>query len=109
MILCRVSRVRQTLSQLSSLKSSKRIRRLDLCASTSKSDHISSALQRIQALCPDHCLSVQSVVRSIQVLVKDALVAMGSSGDGAESLVELQKESEKSRSRLEASLKALYR
>lgn len=64
------------------------------------------ALQRNQALCRYHGISVPSDVRAVQVLVKGALVTLGSSRDRAELLVEHKKICEASRSSLEASLTA---
>lgn len=60
----------------------------DLPDLTSKNDRGPSALQRIQASCQDHGLSVSSHILAVRVLIMDALAAFDSSRDGIESLGE---------------------
>lgn len=55
---------------------------------TSKDDGGPSDSQFIQSLSRHHYLSVTSDVQAVQVLIKDALAALGSSRNGVESWVE---------------------
>lgn len=57
----------------------------------SKKDRGPTNLRRIQALRRDHGLFVPSDVQAIQVLIKDALAALGSHCDGNGSLVKQTK------------------
>lgn len=72
---------------------------------TSRNDRGSSALKRTQALCRDYGLSVPTDVHTVQVLIKDAFVVLGSSRDCAESFIE-HKECKANKGKPEASLKA---
>lgn len=73
----------------------------DLCYLRTKNDRGLSGLPLVQALCPDYDPSVQTKIQAVQVLLKEALAAFGSSRDVAESLVEYKKY-ESSRAKLEA-------
>lgn len=54
----------------------------DLRDLTSSNDRNPSGLQRIQSLCRDRDLSVPADDQAVQVLLKDALAALGSSHAG---------------------------
>lgn len=68
-----------------------------------KSNRGLSALYRTQALCRDHDLSTSSDVHAVQALIKNAFVALVSSHNDAESLVEHTKVCKRSSTNLEAS------
>lgn len=63
-------------------------------------------MQRIQILCRDYGLSVSSEVQAVQVLIKDSLAALGSSHDGAASLVKHRRVCEVDKTKVESLVKA---
>lgn len=94
------------MSLLSKMKSMKKMLFETFPNLTFKDDRGPSTLQRIQILRRYHGLSVPSYDQAVRVIIKNALVALHSSRDGAEPLAELKKVCEANKTKPEAWLKA---